>query len=188
MVETSLTVAAILAILALAWAGTTFGVFYELTSTLLLFWAMMVTLRYWYLATGLLLAWVPAAGAYAPFLAYWALFLIGCLPLIVVMNRVTEDSIPRYPKVVDSVLGFIFGLISGIIVVCSVMTSVPVIAPKVWAPFDRHALWLPFDRFPIAVYQHIEQDWLGVASSDSGHSRFPTFEKADVEDTQKYWR
>lgn len=188
MVEISISVAAILAILALAWAGIMFGVFYELTSTLLLFWAMMITLRYWYLATGLLLSWIPAAGAYAPFLAYWTLFLIGCLPLIIVMNRVTQDSVPRYPKVVDSILGFIFGFTSSVILVCSVMTSLPAIAPKVWEPFDRQALLLPFDRLPIAVYQYVEQDWLGITSSDPGHTRFPTFEKTDGEDFQKSWR
>jgi hypothetical protein len=188
MVETALSVTAILLILALAWAGIAFGVFYELTSTLLLFWAMMVTLRYWYLATGLVAGWVPAAGSYAPFLAYWALFLVGCVPLIIVMNRVTQDSIPRYPKVVDSVLGFIFGFTSAVIVVCSVMTSLPVIVPKVWEPYNHDALLLPFDRAPIALYQYIERNWLGIADTDPAHARFPTFEKKDLDDYQKYWQ
>lgn len=188
MVETSLSVAAILVILALAWAGIKFGVFYELTSTLLLFWAMMITLRYWYLATGLLLSWVPAAGSYAPFLAYWALFLIGCLPLIIVMNRITQDSVPRYPKVVDSVLGFIFGLSSGIIIVCSVMTSVPAITPKVWPAYNRDALLLPLDRVPIETYRYIEQHWVGVLETDPAHTRFSTFEKEDWDDPQKNWQ
>ena len=187
MVETTLSVTAILAILALAWAGIAFGVFYELTSTLSLFWAMMVTLRYWYLATGLIAGWVPAVGSYAAFLAYWSLFLIGCLPLIVVMNRVTQDSVPRYPKVVDSVLGFVFGLTSAVILVCSVMTSLPAIVPKVWEPYDHNALLLPFDRAPIAAYQYIEKNWFDISEADPGHTRFPTFKKEDADNFQKYW-
>jgi uncharacterized membrane protein required for colicin V production len=188
MVETILSVFAILVILALAWAGIVFGVFYELTSALLLFIAMIVTLRYWYLATGLILSWVPATGSYAAFIAYWALFLIGCLPLIAVMNGITQDSVPRYPKVVDSVLGFIFGFASAVILMCSIMTSLPVIVPKVWAPYDRSALLLPFDRAPITTYQYLEKNWLGIATTDPAHTRFPTFEKTDLDDFEKYWQ
>jgi hypothetical protein len=188
MVETTLSVAAILAILALAWAGIAFGVFYELTSTLLLFWAMMITLRYWYLATGLLLSWVSMPASYACFIAYWALFLIGCLPLIAITNRVTLDSVPRYPRIVDTTLGFVFGLISAVILICCVMTSLSVIVPKLWEPYDRNALLRPFDRTPISVYQSIERDWLRIPVTDPGHTRFPTFEKAGVDDFQKYWR
>lgn len=188
MVETILSVFAILLILALAWAGIAFGVFYELTSTLLLFFAMMITLRYWFLATGLILSWVPAAGSYAAFIAYWALFLIGCLPLIAVMNGITQDSVPRYPRIVDSVLGFIFGLTSAVILICSVMTSLPVVVPKVWAPYDRGALLRPFDRAPILTYRYIEKNWLGISETNPAHTQFPTFEKADLDDFEKYWQ
>ena len=48
MIPLILSLGAIVLILSLAWGGAAaFGVFYELTSTVLLFFAMMVTLRYW---------------------------------------------------------------------------------------------------------------------------------------------
>jgi uncharacterized membrane protein required for colicin V production len=182
-----LSIAGIVLILTLAWGGIVFGVFYELTSSLLLFFAMMVTLRYWYEATRWVESIMPGAGAYGAFGAYWAVFLAGCLPLILVLNRVTQQSVPRYPKFIDMVLGLIFGFLAATILVCCVMTSLSVIVPKIWEPYNRDGLTVPFDRYPITVYQHIEQQWLGVPPNDPGHTRFPTFEKADADNFQKYW-
>lgn len=188
MVEVILSIMAVVLILSLAWGGMIFGVFYELTSSLLLFFAMMVTMRYWYEATRWIESVMPGAGSYGAFGAYWAMFLIGCLPLILVLNRVTQQAVPRYPRIVDTVLGLVFGFISATILVCCVMTSLSVIAPKVWEPYNSNALTVPFDRFPIAMYETIEGRWLGVPKTNPGHTRFPTFEKADADNFQKYWR
>ena len=79
-----------------------FGVFYELTSSLLLFFAMMVTMRYWYEATRWVESVMPGAGAYGAFGAYWAVFLLGCLPLILVLNRVTEEALLKRRRLLNS--------------------------------------------------------------------------------------
>jgi len=63
-----------------------------------------------------------------------AVFLVGCLPLILVLNQVTQQAVPRYPRIVDAVLGFVFGLISSTILVCCVMTSLSVIVPRFGNP------------------------------------------------------
>ena len=188
MLELSLSIAAILVILSLARLGAVFGVFYELTSASLLFLAMMITLRYWYEAARWVESVLPGAGAYGDFGAYWTMFLVGCLPLILVLNRVTAQSVPRYPKILDMALGVIFGFVAATILICCVFTSLSVVMPKVWEPYHHEALTLPFDRLPIEVYQHIEQQWLGIGEKDPGHTRFPTFEKADADNFQKYWR
>jgi uncharacterized membrane protein required for colicin V production len=188
MVEVILSLAAIVLILILAWGGAAvFGLFYELTSSLLLFFAMMVTLRYWYEATRWVESIMPGAGAYGAFGAYWAVFLAGCLPLILVLNRVTQQAVPRYPRILDAVLGFVLGLIASTIVVCCVMTSLSVFIPKIWEPYNHFALTLPFDQYPINVYEHIEEQWLGIPKNDPGHTRFPTFKKEDADSFQKYW-
>ena len=188
MVETYLSIVALVLIVGMARIGMLFGVFYELTSTLLLFLAMMITLRYWYVATRLLEGWFPGAGCYGALGAYWTLFLIGAIPLIVILNRVTTNSVPRYPKTVDAALGFVFGIVSSTILTCCVATSLSVIAPKIWETYDRSALLVPFDRLPISMYQHIERHWLAVSAEDPHHTRFPTFEKADADNFQKFWR
>ncbi|HUJ10013.1 MAG TPA: CvpA family protein [Verrucomicrobiae bacterium] len=188
MLELILSIAAILVILSLARLGTVFGVFYELTSALLLFLAMMITLRYWYEAARWVETALPGAGAYGVFGAYWAMFLVGCLPLILVLNRLTAQSVPRYPKYIDMALGVVFGFIAALILVCCVFTSLSVITPKIWEQYHREALTLPFDEYPIDAYQYIERRWLGIPESDPGHTRFPTFEKADADNFQKYWR
>ena len=183
-----LSLAAIALILMLAWGGAiAFGVFYELTSSVLLFFAMMVTLRYWYEAARWVESVMPGAGAYGVFGAYWAVFLAGCLPLILMLNRVTQESVPRYPKIIDVVFGFIFGFVAATILVCCVMTSLSVIVPKIWDAYNPNALTVRFDQKPIEVYQYIENA-IGVKTNDPGRTRFPTFEKNDADDFQKYWQ
>jgi uncharacterized membrane protein required for colicin V production len=190
MFEPILSIVAILVILSLARLGVLFGVFYELTSTVLLFFAMMVSLRYWYEATRWIESLMPGAGSYGALGAFWALFLVGCLPLILVFNQIGEGSIPRYPKVLDATLGSIFGLVSGTILICCIMMSLSIVAPKVWEPYNRRAfvLNLKFDEFPIRVYRHIEERWLGISKGDPGRTRLPTLEKAQADDFQKYWQ
>ena len=188
MLEPILSVVAILVILSLARLGMLFGVFYELTSTVLLFFAMMVTLRYWYEATRWIESFMPGAGSYGALGAFWALFLIGCLPLILVFNQVAEGSLPRYPKGLDATLGSIFGFASATILICCVLMSLSVVVPKIWEPYNRKALVLPFDELPIKVYRHIEERWLGIPKDDAGHTRLPTLEKVDADDFKKYWQ
>lgn len=188
-IMTGISVLAILVILGLGRLGIHFGTFYEVTSTLLLFLAMMVSLRYWYLLTGWVMSWCsPEMASYAAFGAYWALFLMGCTPLLVFMSRVTQESVPSYPKIVDVVLGVVFGTVSAAILVCCVMTSLSVIAPKLWESYDRGALILPLDQIPIEAYQTVERDWMHVAATNAAHTRFPTFEKADADNFDKYWK
>jgi uncharacterized membrane protein required for colicin V production len=188
MVEIIISALAILLIVALGRFGAQFGVFYELTSTLCLFFAMMLTLRYWYELTGWICAWWPGQTNYAAFGAYWALFLIGCMPLLYLMRRVTEDSVPKYPRSVDVVLGIAFGALSAIILVCSVMTSVSVIAPKIWEPYNRNALWLPFDQIPLTIYRFVEADWFHITDDNPGHTRLPSLNKYDADNFENYWR
>jgi uncharacterized membrane protein required for colicin V production len=184
-----ISVLAILVILGLGRLGAYFGAFYEVTSTLLLFLAMMVSLRYWYLLTSWVMSWCSAETAsYAAFGAYWTLFLLGCLPLLLLTSRVTQASIPSYPRVVDMVLGVIFGTLSAAILVCCVMTSLSVLGPKLWDAYNPKALMLPLDQVPIEIYKHVERDRMGIAATNSAHTRFPTFEKTDADDFEKYWK
>lgn len=187
-VEIILFALAVLFILGLGRLGMHFGAFYEVTSTLMLFLAMMVSLRYWYsMSRWVATWWSTDEASYATFGSYWALFLLGCLPLLVVMSRVTQESLPKYPAIVDAVVGLVFGTISAAILVCCVMTSLSVIAPKIWEPYNRAALPLPLDTAPIRVYQKLERDWIHITTNDLGHTRFPTFEKADADNMDKYW-
>ncbi len=188
MVEIVISVLAFLIILGFARLGMHFGAFYELASTVFQFLAMMIALRYWWLFTRLLSPWFNGQNGYAAFGAYWVMFLVGVTPLMVLTARVERQSTPQYPRVIDAGLGLIFGAVSAAILVCTVMTSLSVIIPKVWSDYDRQKLILPMDRVPIAVYQAVENSWLGITPTDPGHTRFPTFEKTDADDMHKYWR
>src|SRR5262249_29394514 len=119
---------------------------------------------------------------------YWVMFLIGCIPLLVVMKLVNEDSRPKYPGFLDGLLGFVFGAVSTTLFVCAVMTSLSVIVPKVWTTYEPTALLVPFDTAPLSAYKHMERDWFGIPENDPSHTRLPTFEKADADSQEKYWR
>lgn len=188
MVELVLTICVLLLILYLGRVGADFGLFFELTSALLLLFAMFVTLRYWYLMANLLQTRTFLQGANATFVAYWVLFLLGSIPLILVLKYLNEEARPRYPSVLDKLLGFAFGLLAAAILLCCLMTSLAVFLPRVWEPYDRNALWLPLDEFPLKVYRHVEEQWLGVDASHPGHTRLPTLEKTDADHFDKYWR
>lgn len=188
MLELILSLAVIGLILYMGRMGTSFGLFYELTSMVLLFFAMLVTMRYWHLMTRAVESVIPISGAYATFVGYWVMFLIGCLPLIVAMRVITEDSRPKYPAALDNLLGFAFGLVSAAILFCSVMTSLSVIIPKLYEPYERTALLLQFDEYPIRSYRFVERDIFGVDPEDPHHTRMPTLDKSDLDDSKKFWR
>jgi uncharacterized membrane protein required for colicin V production len=188
MLETALSVLAIGLILYLGWLGIIFGVFQELSNALWLFFAMMVALRYWWLATAVLVANTPLIGANAALVAFWSVFLIACVPLLVLTHFVQKDAVAPYPHIVDSLLGPIFGVLSAAILVSCLMLSLSVIMPSIWEPYQPTGLIVPLDKLPIGVYQTVEKKWLGIAEKDPGHTRFPTLEKADVEKFEKYWR
>jgi len=188
MIELWICIIAAVIVLMFAKVGTHFGVFYEVTSTIFLFLAMLVALRFWHSMTQLLVPWFNGEQCYAAFVGYWILFLLGSVPLIALMSRVTVETMPRYPRMLDAMIGFVFGGLSAAILVCTVLTSLSTIAPKVWTDYQRERLILPLDRVPIVVYQAIEEKFLKVAPTDSSHTRFPTFEKADVNNLRNYWQ
>jgi uncharacterized membrane protein required for colicin V production len=188
MVELIVSIVCLLLILYMGRMGAAFGMFFEMTSAVLLFFAMLASLRYWYPFSQWFGSVAPISGAYATFVSYWVLFLLGSIPLMVVLKFVNEDSRPKYPTVLDNLLGFLFSATSGAIVICAVMTSLSVIVPKVWEPYERTALLVPLDTVPISVYQAIERGWFGIAEKDPTHTRLPTFEKADADNAEKYWR
>jgi hypothetical protein len=68
------------------------------------------------------------------------------------------------------------------------MTSLSVIAPKIWEPYNRNALWLPFDQVPMRIYRFVEADFLNITEDNRGHTRLPTLEKSDADNFEKYWQ
>lgn len=188
MIEVIITIFAIILILYLGRVGASFGLFFEMTSALLFFLAMMVTLRYWHQATILFNSLVPFGPAYAVFWGFLLSFILGCIPLIVVIKYVNEDARPKYPNWLDTVLGFVFGTISASIVVCCAFTLMSVILPKAWRDYDPSALFLRLDQYPIQVFQAIESGLFGIGEHDPRHTPLPTLEKADLDNFDKYWR
>jgi len=188
MVEPVFSVLAIVLILYLGRLGAIFGVFQELSNALWMFFAMMVALRYWWLATNLLMADTPLTGSYAALVAFWAIFLIACAPLLILRHLIHRDALAPYPRILDVLLGPVFGVISATILISCIMLSVSIITPEIWEPYQRTGLIIPLDKLPTGIYKTVEEEWLGIMEKNPGHTRFPTLEKADANNFQKYWR
>jgi uncharacterized membrane protein required for colicin V production len=188
MVETILTIFAILVILYLGRVGASFGMFFEMTSTVFFFFAMLVTMRYWHQATQIFNSIVPFGNAYAAFWGFLLLFILGCLPLLWVLKNVNDESRPKYPEILDTVLGFVFGALSSGIVICCVFTLMSVIVPKAWADYDPSNSFLRLDRVPIATMRFIESTFFGIGEADPARTRLPTLEKSDLDDFEKFWQ
>ncbi len=188
MGEPLLSIFAVLLILYMGRVGGLFGLFEEITTLLLVVFAVMMTLRYWYASTKFMwwLTLLPASSA--AFAGFWALLLIVSVPLLVLTKLITEDCRPEYPKILDRILGFVFGTTSAAILVCCLMTSLSVVMPKYWDKYDRTALVVPWDEIPLSAFRHVEQNWLHIPETDPGHTRLPTLEKADADDLEKFWR
>ena len=189
MFEPVLSFLAIALILYLGWLGIFFGVFQELSNTLWLFFTMMVTLRYWWLVTDWLMAHTSITGAHAVIIAFWSVFLVVACVLLLMLSRFMEkDAVAKYPKLLDSVLGGIFGVLSAVILISCMMLSLSVLMPKIWESYERTGLIAPLDELPIKVYRTVEEKWLGLAEKDPGHTLLPTLKKTDVDDFKKYWQ
>jgi hypothetical protein len=188
MLEPALSVLAIGVILYLGRLGILFGAFQELSNALWLFFAMMVTLRYWWLVTGVLISFTPLTGAYAALVAFWALFLVACVSLLLLIWSADKGTVARYPRILDSVFGATFGALSAAILVSCLMLSLSVILPEIVDSYQRTGLIVPLDKLPIGVYQTMEKDCFGIPEDDPGHTRLPTLEKANADDFKKYWK
>ncbi|MGD0016892.1 MAG: CvpA family protein [Verrucomicrobiia bacterium] len=189
MFEPILSFIAIGLIFYLAWLGIFFGVFQELSNTLWLFFTMMVTLRYWWPVTDWLMANTSITGANAVIIAFWSVFLtVACVVILVLSRLMEKDAMAKYPKLLDSVLGGVFGFLSAVILISCMMLSVSVFMPKFWEPYERTGLVAQLDEIPIKMYRTVEGKWLGIGVKDPGHTLLPTLKKADVDDFKKYWQ
>jgi uncharacterized membrane protein required for colicin V production len=171
------------AIVYLARWGTIFGLFYELVTTLLVGFATLVTLRYWFWVAQFLLdrGWMTSPAA--EFGSYWILFLIGCLPLVALARFLNDESRPLYPKALDALGGAVFGLIGGVLLVCVIATSVTVIGPNLSPRYDRSTLWLPFDTWALTAYRQIEQ-----RITPQPTTRLPDWDARDAAPAAVPWR
>lgn len=188
MIETVISVVALLLILELGRLGSLFGFFLELTSTLLLFFAMMVSLRYWFVATQLLRSHATIPVPYAMLICLWAVFVACSVPLVLLTQRIGEEKTPRYPRRLDALLGFVFGVASGTILVCIVLMSLSVILPTMWTTYDHTRLLVPLDQVPLQVYRLVEDKCLRIPADDVRHTPLPALVATNAEDVTQSWR
>ena len=188
MIETIISVVALLLILEMGRLGSLFGFFLELTSTLLLFFAMMVGLRYWFVATQLLRLHATIPVPYAMLICFWTVFVACSVPLVLLTQRISEDKVPRYPRRFDALLGFVFGVASGTILVCIVLTSLSIVLPTMWTTYDQSRLLVPLDQVPLRAYRFVEQNCLRIPADDARHTPLPTLVATNAEDVAQVWR
>ena len=185
MLEPWITILAAVVILGYARLGMTFGLFCELPNSCMLFVAMLISLRYWYPMTGMFQS-VMGTGSTTAVVAFWALLIFVCSPMILLLRRVTEDSRPVYPAKLDLGLGLLLGGCSATIFFCCVMLSASIFVPKLWPGYDPQTMYVQWDKLPIRVFQYFESNWLNIPPDDPSHTRFLSTER--TEDSAATWR
>jgi uncharacterized membrane protein required for colicin V production len=188
MGEPLLTILLLAAILYMGRIGAIFGLFQELTTLVAVLFAALATIRYWYLGTKLVTWLTLYPTSSTAFAAFWLLFVAVGVPLIGLTRLIAKDFRPEYPKLLDKMLGFIFGATSGAVLACCLMTSLSVLMPKVWNKYDPAALLVRWHRIAPDLYRHIERDWFGITEDHPGHTRLPALGEGDPDDLDGYWR
>ncbi len=175
MLEPWLTILALAVILGYGRLGWIFGLFAELANSLILFLAMLVSLRYWRLADRYVSWLLGDSTSNSPAIAFWALLAVTCFPMVFLLQGFIKKSRPSYPYLLDRVLGFILGTVSATIVFSCVMLSLSVFQPALVSSHARSTMLVRWDVLPIAVYCYIERDCLSIDRNDPLRTRFPVF-------------
>jgi len=113
--------------------------------------AAMVGVRYWEVGTKLTMGVAPIVGVAAPlwfFVVFGTCLLVGLNLADWIATKAKHEMV----LVVDQVAGFVFGIVTGTFVACSVLLAVSVPLIK-WAHYDPGRVHYHLERFPLIVYE-----------------------------------
>jgi uncharacterized membrane protein required for colicin V production len=179
MVEIGISVALIAAILFIGRNGLEKGFFVQVTTTGIVFFAMLVALRYWYPFATWLGASLGTGEAQNAFGAFWILFIFVFAPCYALLRSLNERIVPVYPLVIERGGGFLAGCASGVLVTGCIIVSLSLYLPKMLPEFDNSRLLLPIDRAPIAIYRGVESLASRGGWSMNEHMVFPELSKSN---------
>ncbi|MEI6351691.1 MAG: CvpA family protein [Verrucomicrobiota bacterium] len=188
MIEHLISLGALLLIFVSAQTGMKAGAFTSLNWMLSAFFSLLVAMRYWFEACLSIASVQPASLTLIAPLAFWLMF-VGVLGLCVKLSDTYIDKFASTePSIADRILGGIFGLATGLLIVPALMMSLSMVAPDCLPEYNPSRLPLAIDRAPEGFYLQLETKVAGIDAKAPGHTLLPRLENAGTSDPAKFWQ
>jgi len=179
MTELFIYAAALLVLFLSAQTGAKSGAFAALSWMLTSVFALLVTMRYWFLVT-------HAASAYEtvslPILATFCFWLPFVL-LLFVLVKLREAYLYEFEAVsgsfVGGLLGALFGTVSGAVLVAALAMTASLLAPQYFPVGQPTLLPIALDAMPQRAFRYLETNLAGVSEKDPAHTPLPKARNAE---------
>lgn len=161
MMEKLCTLFGVLCILLVAARGSEARALKSMLSTVIFFFGMVLTTRYWEIGTELLTGFGLSEPIAAPL---WFLFIMGAYLLVFAANLEPWiagkfSKMVMYP-VLDRILGFLFGLAGGFLMMTTIF-MVAMIPMVKWGNYDAGLVPYRLDEQPLKIYRWMNKQFTG---------------------------
>ncbi len=155
------------------WIGWRTGATLEMRHTLTYLFALLAALRYWRPATEVVLGVVPLDLQFVAVAVFLALFVAAALVAGLAVNLKGEFYQSVAPNVFDNALGAVCGVVSGALIGGVLVMLCAFVLPGKVEGFEAAKFPQRLDRLPQWVFQAVETEIAGIASTSPSATQFP---------------
>lgn len=137
--------------------------------------ALLVALRYWFLATRSASALQPLPLPALAVGCFWLLLVVVLYGFMKGCDDYIEPLDSETPSFVDRLLGAVFGGVTGWVFVSAALMSASLLVPQLFAG-KSEILPIAFDQMPVAAYRFVETNLAGISENDPAHTPLPPFQ------------
>lgn len=155
---------------------------------LVAFFGVLVALRYWHLAFALVTRFIPALPqGYLAAGIFIALFVLGSGVAGAVVNLKVPGFQNVFSSIPENVIGALLGLFTATLVSGVLLMAAALIIPGLSQPYDASKLLARIDRFPVVIFQTLEDKVAGVPQVSPAHTPLPSWQ-GGAEDGKVVWK
>jgi len=188
MIEFLICFGAFVIILLFVRLGMKAGGFLALAGMLAAVFGLLVSLRYWFVASRFVNTYEKDSIPLIAVVVFWVVFTGASLIFKKLRENYTDTFEFVHPSLVDNALGAIFGFVTGAVFAMALMMTLTIAASQYWPAYKPGALPLPIDRWPLQAYRFVETRIIGVSQADAAHTLLPVLEGADAQNPASFWK
>ncbi len=173
MIEIGISIVALVAIVYGGIHGAKEGLFRAFVRLCLGLLGFIIAIRFWYLGTDFLAAQISVNPEQVSFAAFWGIFVLVVMPILVGIKTLNNDFIPVYPIPLERFVGFLFGAANAVILASAMLLSLTLNIPSVFSAYDETKLLLPIHRLPALLYRNVETGLTHVSPDSRSHTLLP---------------
>ena len=138
---------------------------------------VLVALRYWHLAFAFVTRFLPSMPqGYLAAGLFIALFVLAGGLAGAVVNLKVPGFQNVFNSVPENIIGAILGLFTATLVSGVLLIAASLIAPSLSQPYDAGKLLARIDRFPVVVFQTLEEKIAGIPDVSPAHTPLPSWQ------------